>query len=79
MLDWIGFLDDLMYWVQWLTTLAVVGLIGIACLTYFINKKIAVDCGVLVVVLIIVASVFAQFGIQLLPPEIAGFFQNLFN
>ena len=79
MLDWIELLNDLIYGVQWLTTLVILGLIGIACLAFFISKKTAINCGILALFLIIIATVFEQFGIQLLAPEVFAFFQNLFK
>ncbi len=76
MLDWILFLDNVLYWVQWLTTFSILGLLGIACLAFFVSKKISIDCALLAVALILVATVFGQFGIQLVTPEVFAFFEN---
>ena len=78
MLDWIIFLDDVLGWIQLLTTFTIVGLIGLACLMFFISKKMAIDCGLLAVVLIIVASVLQGFGIQIISPAVFEFFHKLF-
>ena len=74
MLDWLGFFNQLMFWVQWLTTLVFFTLIGVAFLCFFIDKKITIKCGVVVIVLFIVAGILSDFGIQILAPELYAFF-----
>jgi len=77
--DWIEFFNQLMYWAQLLTSVTIGGLIAFALLGLIINRKMTISCGILAVVLILVTVVFAQFGIQLLLPEITALFQNLFK
>jgi len=79
MLDWIVLLNNVLYWVQWLTTFTIVALIGLGCLLFFVNKKMAIQCGLLAFALFIVAAICGQLGIQLLAPEILALFQNIFK
>lgn len=79
MIDWIVLLDNLLYWVQWLTTFTILGLIGIACLAFFISRKMAIDCALIAIVLFIIATVLGQLGIQLLAPELLSFLHSIFK
>jgi hypothetical protein len=78
MLDWIVFLESVLGWVQWLTTLTILGLCLIAVIYYFVNKRAMFDCILLVIVLIIIAGVFAKYGIAIVNPAIYDFFRSLF-
>ena len=81
MLDWMTIWASLEGWVQWVITLALMCLIGIAGIAFILRqKKIAIDCAILAVVLFLVAVIVEQMvGLQLLLPEVFGFFSNLFN
>jgi hypothetical protein len=78
MLDWIAFMDDVLGWVQWLTSLTFVALIGIALVYYFVNKKAMISCILLAVFLFIIAGVFASYGIQIVDPAFYAFLRGLF-
>jgi len=79
MIDWIVFLDDVIGWVQWLTTLTILGLLCIAGIYFFVNKKAMIDCILLAIVLIVVATVFANFGIQIVTPAVYEFLRGIFH
>lgn len=78
MFDWILLLDNVLGWVQWLTTFTILVLLCFAGLYYFINKRAMFNCIILLVVLIIVAGVLSSCGIQIVPPEIYEFFRGIF-
>jgi len=80
MTDWILIWDQLLFWVQWITTFTLIALIGFAGLCYILrNRKWAVDCAIIAVVLLITAMILAQYGIEILSPEVYEFFQKIFN
>ena len=78
-IDWINFYDDIMYWVQRITTIAVLGLVLIALLGIFINRRITIGCGLIIILLFIVAGVLEGYGIEIFLPELWDFFEGLFN
>ena len=74
MLSWVGIYEQLIFWAQWITTLVVFTLIGVAFLCFFIDKKITIKCAFVVIILFIVAGILNDFGIQILAPELYAFF-----
>ena len=81
LLDWLVLWQSLQEWIQWVITLALLCLVGIAGIAYILRqKRIAIDCAILAVVLFLVAMILERMvGLQLLLPEIFGFFSNLFD
>jgi hypothetical protein len=76
-IDWIVFFDNVMIYVQWFTSLTFFGLIGIACIGFFISKRITLNCLVVVIALFIIAYIVDDsFGLQLFAPEIMDFLQQ---
>ncbi|MHA1130354.1 MAG: hypothetical protein ACTSQI_15150 [Candidatus Helarchaeota archaeon] len=80
MIDWLVFWDQMMAWIQILTGGAVMALLGIAGLAYILrSRKIAIDAAIIAVILVLVATVLAKYGIEILPHDVYDFFGGIFN
>ena len=71
MIDWFALFNILMYYVQWIATISFFGIIGMAFIGFFVNRKIMLECIFLAIILSILDLILnTQTGIQILAPEI---------
>ena len=84
MIDFLAWWDVMIAWVQRITSLVFLSLVGVAILAYFLGteggKRVAVGCFISAVVLLILATyLYNQFGLEIIFPNLFGFFDNLFT
>lgn len=81
MVDFVAWWDNLLGWVESITTIAFFGLIGIALMAYLLgSKKIAIGCIVTNAFLLVIAAyLYNNYGIEIIFPEVFDFFDNIFN
>ncbi len=80
MLDWLTFWDQLIYWVQVLTTAVLAGLLVLAFLSWITrNRKWTIDCLMIAVVLLIAGAIAGQFGIRIFAPQLYELIDWIFS
>jgi hypothetical protein len=80
LLDWLTFYDQLIGYVKIATSAAIMVLIGIAAMAYILrSRKLAIDAAIVAVALLIIATVLARYGVEILPDEVYEFFGGLFS
>ena len=80
-IDFVVFYDDLMFWVQHIAMFSVLGLLVIACVGFFFNRRITVNCIIVVFGIIIFGTILEQtLNLRIISFEmILGLFSDLFS
>lgn len=84
MIDFIAWWDQMIGWVQRITGIVFLALIGIAGIAYLAGgnggKRIALGCVLSAAVLLVLATyIYTQFGLEILFPDLFAFFEGLFD
>ena len=74
MIDWIALFTNFMYYIQWIASISFFSVIGMAFIGFFVNKKIALECIFVAIVMSIIDLILNTQGIQLLAPELFSLF-----
>ena len=80
MFDWQIFFDNLVDWVQIITTLSFMSIVMIGCICYFLNKKLMRQCVILAVFILIITRIMESImGIHILELDLLSFFTSWFQ